>query len=329
MNNPRAVLLEIRKKRELKIRTARELSAKATSLESIDEIQTKKWCGYLTLEFPYEVDITYRGLPYQDEFCDKNDIEIEFFRKYILKRASFIEKTIEYYEPVNKEIVHEIKKNNLASFLDTFSEADLISDEESIIELIRNDQRLGTGSKNTYISRFKKIVAYFNNKRYQTHQLHPNSQMVVVLAKYFDYMEQRCFWPKSQNPACNNPYRSLISVRLMFYVPLSYVELKGIRLEDIRCDSQKSSPEDTYSIFYKGDLYPVPKTFVELCKAVVPEDEALIEGNTMKGISQFISQTATSKSAGLGTKISFKIIKRSMRIILEKLHVNYRLLQRR
>lgn len=318
----RKILQYIRKQRDQEIEEYRLLCSKIEAdIPNYTEDAIKKRQSILTLEFPYKTDTVSvnQSLVTLIEMSESGNELKKTVRKYGTKADTSERLTNFYYnnkyqDNSFKNFLHsesiwpkvQVIKHNLQGKI-TISPAENVPEEDLAYALPReklfkniHEANLKDSSKRIYRCYARKHVKEADEVVGNTYIREGIDS--YTLAAYFNYLEERCLKSTSLQP-----YKDLIEVRLLFYVPIKTNLLNQITLSDINVLSQQ--------LHYTDNQYRFPSTFIELARSVFSKREPLLEKSTKK-LDKFVSQTAARLK--LNEKITPTLIRRSQGYIAQQ-----------
>ncbi|MDN3509423.1 MAG: hypothetical protein P0S93_05380 [Candidatus Neptunochlamydia sp.] len=292
------------------------------------EIEKRKMI--LDLELPY-VTTTVSVNSARVEYSKKNQKEEILIDQKIESRFSTDDTDDEDSEGTDKFISY-YKKNSLRNLLNSSrplllnisydsngnetrvleqaSDEDLESStvRQELFKIINNKQ-VKDKTKKVQLSQIRQLLSH----RYSITNAKKGAPL-DILASYFRYIEKRCLQSYKIQP-----FKDLLEVRLLSYIPLPIGSLQMITLEDI------NSVEKTINA--DGRQFPVPETVIQMAKSLfLSPQEPLFKRDSNK-IHKFILQT--SESAKIPLSLTPTLIKNSLADICSQEHFYKEFLPRR
>jgi len=274
-----------------KITNKADASISPSPITNIDSMLAKRRL-LLTLELPFVIDtlsVNKAMIESSASFSPVENKNVENWSHHYTHsqdclNAKYITPSLTNFFK-NGEIIPKIHTTQFDSNGKMQIKENLIKPEDFIWnskrdELIDNIKKLpiSASSKKTRCSQAQNMMRYFRNEMPAEKIPHPRVTL-DALACYFEYLENRCLTASS-----DIPYRDLLAIRLLFYVPLQIETLQSISLQCLDAKAQE--------ITCSEGMFHVPKTFIELACALYKKGEALLQRNT-KQLNKFVCQTAT------------------------------------
>jgi hypothetical protein len=137
---------------------------------------------------------------------------------------------------------------------------------------------LRASSKKVYHTYARRLVSHVRNRKKEVGIGSCKRGISIEgLSSYFEYLESRCL-----KSCSDRPYRNLLEIRLLFYVPLPTTQLGKMTLSSIKTEVIEVETESgkihlfKHFFEYGNQKYPVPATFIEFAKALLSENEPLL-----------------------------------------------------
>jgi hypothetical protein len=300
----RKILIEMKEQRQQELESYRSLCSEIeANMSDYPEVWVNKRKALLTLELPFKTDLISvnqalkekppMGLTLEDWAAHDLPLNIDAYLEAKYKRASFIRFLRSRWPQVNvvNHSANEEEKLDvpLEDFIHRIPCKALLQAIESA--------NIEESSKKVYQSYARGLIAYAKKMGIKTNV--NKGIEAETLAIYFNYLEERCLRSYSIQP-----YKDLIELRLLFYVPIQSTHLNLLNLSHLNSSIQL--------IEHQNQRFQIPKTFIDLSKSVLRKGESFLKRDP-KQLNKFVLDTA--KAAGLPSKITPSLIKHSLRFI--------------
>lgn len=324
-------LLEIRKKRGEELEEYKKLISKIDSSHSCEKLINHHY-SKLILELPFKIDAVsvnearlkvneahLKEIQRRKEGVENSStkrtletwIESHFRTENIdnkYKRKQILKIFCKWWPQVNEmSFISNDKEVEVVTKLTKVPIEDLshIAPIEFFYKKIE-DSPFNSKSKEIFKSYLRSLIAFARERERKIVSKTRRKKAIstVILARYFEYLENRCLKANSDKAS-----RNLVEIRFLFYVSLPCIQLKKITFADIKTIEGKNK---IYCIKYKDKTYRLPSSFVEFAKSILSEKEPFLRRN-IKELGSFVDKSA--KAAKLQEKITPKLIQNSLESI--------------